>query len=120
MNRRVGRALKKFGAYTRRVAQRSMKAAKDGVYSRPGEPLHSHGDQRYKKNIVFAYEPQSRSVVIGPRLFPRTAAFMIPRLHEKGGRDARGTYEVRSVMVPAFQKSLPRFKTFFVEGSSDG
>lgn len=115
LDRRTAKALKRFGAFVRRSAQQSMRKAKDGVYSRPGQPPFSHGQQRFKKGILFAYEPATKTVVIGPRLYERSARFKIPRLHEFGATDPRGVFEQRPLMKPAFMKELSHFNTFFVE-----
>lgn len=109
------RSLKKFGAYVRRAAQQSLRKKKKGDYSPPGHPPYSHGDQKLKKGILFAYERETKTVVIGPRLYDRSARFMIPRLHEVGGNDDRGKFEKRDFMVPAAMKELSKLKSFFLE-----
>lgn len=115
LDRSSAKVLKKFGAYTRRNAQQSMRRAKDDVHAAPGEPLKSHGEQKYKKAILFSYDPSTKTVIIGPTLFSRTARYKIPRLHERSGDDRRGHYEERPVMKPAFHKALTNLRQYFVE-----
>lgn len=57
------RALSKFGAFVRRRARSSIRQRK-GV-APAGQPPSSHLDL-LKRWILFAYEPNRRSVVIGP------------------------------------------------------
>lgn len=111
-DRAMERKLKRFGAFVRRSAQQSMRTKKAGVYSPPGSPPYSHSG-KFKKGILFAYDRQTKSVVVGPTLFERTAAFRIPGLHEFGGKDRRGFFAARPVMAPAFMKELSNFKQNF-------
>ena len=105
--------LRKFGAYTRRVARRSMKnrpaekidkfikttrgengkrKIKSDYYSKPGSPPYAHamadtpgGGLKYGAfNILYAYDPARRSVVIGPRKKPERNNF-VPFQLEYGG-----------------------------------
>lgn len=76
--------------------------------SKPGEPPRMiQGD--IKKFLFFAYEPQERSVVIGPaRTSGGTGA---PETLEQGGhvtlKNGRVRIEPRPSMKPAFDKNLP-------------
>ena len=56
------KALSKFGAFVRTSARGSIRRRK-GV-SKPGQPPYAH--QGDIKEILFAYDSQSKSVVIGP------------------------------------------------------
>src|SRR5690242_12299768 len=60
------KALSRIGAFVRRRARSSLRRRKR--VSRPGEPpsVHSKDDTANLKNILFAYEPSHRRVVIGP------------------------------------------------------
>ncbi|HOF17724.1 MAG TPA: hypothetical protein PK082_02350 [Phycisphaerae bacterium] len=84
------KVLSKFGAFVRTAARTSIRPRK--APSAPGEPPHSHtGDLR--RRILFAYDPASRSVVVGPTLFHHVqlSAFLgpgvsVPELLEHGGK----------------------------------
>lgn len=85
--------LRRFGAYTRRVAINSMKDVppemkeQKGYHSAPYTPPHAHsknGIKRGKFNIVYGYDPARRSVVIGPRKMPNRSDYVPYRL-EYGG-----------------------------------
>jgi hypothetical protein len=99
------RVLSKFGAYVRRKAKKSIHKRKGA--SPPGRPPHSHVGL-LRKLILFAYDPQRKSVVIGPTLI--RAGSEAPRLLEHGGETIRRTktktrrlrYRPRPFMGPAF------------------
>lgn len=87
-NRMERKSLSKIGAFVRRRARSSMKAAgKSGKVSQPGEPPRTRrGD--LKKFLYFVYEPQTHSVVVGPAAFARrrkTSPRPVPGLLESGG-----------------------------------
>ena len=63
------RALSKFGAYVRQTAKTSIRKRKS--VSKPGDPPRSHSGL-LKRFIFFGYEPQKRSVVIGPTKLNRS------------------------------------------------
>ncbi len=108
------RVLSRFGAFVRRRSQTSIRPRKGT--SRPGAPPHSHTGL-LRRNIYFSYEPNRRSVVIGPvRLNAKGGD--APRLLETGGRIMRrrggrlhpAIYRPRPFMRPAFeaeQQKLP-------------
>lgn len=78
--------------------------------SNPGEPPRSITGL-LKKHIYFVYDPQKRSVIIGPaRLNSSTNA---PEALEKGGpattrKGDRFRMEKRPYMKPAFDKEYPK------------
>lgn len=75
------RVLSKFGAFVRRTAKSSIRKRKKA--SEPGQPPSSHTGL-LKKFIWFGYEPNKRSVVIGPaRLTSKTGE--APEILEHGG-----------------------------------
>ena len=109
------RVLSKFGAFVWRSAKSSIRKRKKP--SAPGKPPRSHTGL-LRNFIFFAFDPNRRSVVIGPvRLMNRDGS--VPSLLEYGGtarrrkRDGKmGTvmYKARPYMGPAFEKekeSLP-------------
>jgi len=134
------RALARFGAYVRAVAKRSMRRRKGGV-SAPGSPPFAKKGQ-LRDLLYFAYDPQTKSVVVGPEGFNGSP---VPAFHEHGGselatgrviflknspgRDAsgrfvskgarrvelRGTirYPKRPFMRPAMMTALPKFAESF-------
>jgi len=119
------RVLSKFGAFVRRTARQSIRKRKKA--SKPGNPPSSHTGL-LKQFIFFAYEPNRRSVIIGPeKLIGRVARKALPaleyggesetwNLHWKtiGGQRRRvRTYEkinikARPFMRPAFAKEEPQ------------
>ena len=114
------RVLSKFGAYVRRTARQSIRKRK-GI-SKPGHPPSSHTGL-LKQFIFFAYEPNRRSVVIGPeRLGGRGEAppaleyggpsHTIDYLYPGGNSRRRKvhrpiTVRPRPYMGPAFAKETP-------------
>ena len=59
------KVLSKFGAFVRQRARTSIRKRKGT--SPPGSPPYSHVGL-LRKFILFAYDPQRKSVVIGPTL----------------------------------------------------
>jgi len=81
MDKATRRVLSRFGAYVRRTAQKSIVKRKKA--SEPGQPPSSHTGL-LKRFIYFAYEPNTRNVVIGPvRLAKSTGE--APSVLEHGG-----------------------------------
>ena len=111
MDRAQRRVLSKFGAYVRRSAKSSIRKRKRA--SQPGSPPSSHTG-RLKKFIFFLYEPQRRSVIIGPVLLGKGTD--APRLLEHGGsavrrkrkKPVRITYAARPFMGPAMEREKPK------------
>jgi hypothetical protein len=60
---KTAKALTRIGALVRKIAQRSMRKRKK--VSSPGEPPSAH-EGGLRRNIYFAYDPASTTVVIGP------------------------------------------------------
>lgn len=105
--------LSKFGAFVRQRAKTSIRNRKGT--SPPGSPPYSHVGL-LRKFILFAYDPQRKSVVIGPTLTKEGSP--APRLLEHGGtatlviagKARRARYRPRPFMGPAFEeekKQLP-------------
>jgi hypothetical protein len=100
------RVLSRFGAFVRQRARTSIRKRKGT--SPPGSPPYSHVGL-LRKFILFAYDPQRKSVVIGPTL--TKAGSQAPRLLEYGGEvviEDRGKkrlarYRPRPYMRPAFE-----------------
>ena len=110
------RALSRFGAFVRQRSRTSIRKRK-GV-SEPGGPPHSH-EGSLRRLILFAYDPVSKSVVVGPVPFVAGEA---PRLLEYGGTVARTSksgerrtlvYRPRPFMNPAFKAELPKAPLLF-------
>jgi hypothetical protein len=105
------RVLSKFGAYVRRGAKSSIRKRKRP--SAPGSPPSSHTGL-LKRYIFFLYEPQRRSVIIGPILLGKGTD--APRLLEHGGavsrrkgkKPVRVRYKPRPFMVPAMEREKPK------------
>ena len=100
------KVLSKFGAFVRQRAKTSIRKKK-GI-SPPGSPPYSHTGL-LRKFILFAYDPQRRSVVIGPTLTKEGSR--VPSLLEYGGeviiehrsKKRLARYRPRPYMRPAFE-----------------
>ena len=111
MSKAERRVLSKFGAYIRRTAKSSIRKRKR--VSQVGSPPSSHTGL-LKKFIFFLYEPERRSVIIGPVLLGKGTD--APRLLEHGGsavrrkrrKRVRMTYAARPFMGPAMDKEKPK------------
>jgi len=103
------RVLSKFGAYVRRSARSSIRKRKRP--SAPGRPPSSHTGL-LRKFIYFAFDPDRRSVVVGPVQLHRRASG-VPLVLEYGGRTTVRSYRQarkvtilpRPYMRPAFEKN---------------
>lgn len=104
-------ALSRFGAFVRTRSRTSIRTKK-GI-SPPGSPPYSHRGT-LKKGILFSFDPERRSVVIGPTQMGRSGDGA--RVLEEGGTSrvpgVRGgrplTYQARPYMKPAFDAELPK------------
>ncbi len=102
----------KFGAFVRRTAKGSIRKRRRPAP--PGSPPSSHTGL-LKQFIFFGYEPERRSVVIGPARLNQRGRGEAPSLLEHGGRTTlarrgkrqRATYKARPFMGPAFEKEQP-------------
>ena len=107
--------LSKFGAFVRTAAKHSIRKRK--AVSQPGSPPSSHVGT-LRRLIFFGYDPERKSVVIGPTPFAGTTGTAeAPPLLEYGGRarrkDRKGrtvtvTYQPRPYMSPAFEQEKPK------------
>src|SRR5262245_50537688 len=105
------KVLSKFGAFVRQRAKTSIRKRKGT--SPPGSPPYSHVGL-LRKFILFAYDTQRRSVVVGPTL--TTEGSEAPRLLEHGGdqmitvrEKARLVrYRARPFMQPDFEAEKPK------------
>jgi hypothetical protein len=77
------RAMSKMGAFIRRRAQTSMRRRKRGA-SRPGTPPNARVGY-LRDYILFAYDPETDSVVVGPIVYGRSSGGKVPATHEFGG-----------------------------------
>jgi hypothetical protein len=105
------RVLSKFGAFVRQRARTSIRRRKGT--SPPGSPPYSHVGL-LRKFILFAYDTQRKSVVIGPTLTKEGST--APRLLEYGGdaviedrgKAQHARYRPRPFMGPAFEAEKPK------------
>jgi hypothetical protein len=114
------KALSKVGAFVRRRARSSMKRRKRGV-SQPGQPPFAKKGL-LKKLLFFAYDPTTRSVVIGPASINGSP---VPKTHEFGGflkvrkkvngkRLSRSVrFRARPFMAPALKAELTNMAAQF-------
>lgn len=109
VDRATRKVLGKFGAYVRTTARSSIRRRKK--VSAPGQPPTSWTGL-LKRFLFFAYEPDRKSVVIGPARFDKSDGEALPLL-EYGGRTTRrdrkgkrraANYRARPYMGPAFEK----------------
>jgi len=113
VDRTTRRVLSRFGAFVRRTARQSIRKRKKP--SRPGQPPSSHTGL-LKKFIFFGYEPQQRSVVIGPVQLTQKGRGEAPSLLEHGGsatisyrgKRKRARIRQRPFMNPALEKEQPK------------
>ena len=112
VSRAERRVLTRFGAYVRQDARQRIRRRK-----RPSQPEESPTNQTglLKRHIYFLFDPDRRSVVIGPiRLSTGSDA---PATLEYGGQavvetsegqPVRVAIEERPYMGPAFRQELPK------------
>lgn len=108
------KALSRYGAYVRKIAQNSMKRSKRSAP--PGTPPYVHVGL-LKRHIYFTYDAANQSVVIGPILI--RAGSIVPSLLEYSGNVGKKVYEARPYMRPAHQQGLAKLGDFlkdFVTG----
>lgn len=119
------RNLSKFGAFVRRAAKQSLRYRKES--SAPGSPPSAHRTAtRFRKGkdgttkaqavsplrefIFFAYEPATRSVVIGPAKLnkpgnaPAALEYGGPSTIERDGKTVAINVRARPFMRPAFEQ----------------
>ena len=82
VDRTTRQVLSKFGRYVRADARQSIRKRKKA--SAPGKPPSSHTGL-LKRFIFFAYDLNSRSVVIGPERLPGSGYGEAPSILEYGG-----------------------------------
>lgn len=117
MTRRV---LSKFGAYVRQSARTSIRPRK--AVSAVGSPPSSHLGL-LRKFILFSWDNERRSVVIGAALLNGKAYRDAPAALEFGGRFKRrsrkgpyvATYKPRPFMGPAFDANLPKLPRMWAD-----
>jgi hypothetical protein len=79
--------LSQAGAYVRRTARTLLRRKKT---SAPGQPPATHGPEPNLRTVLFAYDPQAESLVVGPVKLPQVAIVhgnrsTVPELMERGG-----------------------------------
>jgi len=110
------RVFSRFGAFVRRAARSSIRKRKRA--SEPSKPPSSHTGL-LKRFIFFVYDPNRRSVLIGPARLSGKAGDA-PRALEHGGKSKivarhKGRPAIRAVTIrarpfmgPAFEKEKPK------------
>jgi len=107
------KVLSRFGAFVRQAARSSIRTRKRS--SEPGQPPSSHTGL-LKKFIFFGYEPDRRSVVIGPVRLSEKGRGEAPSILEYGGtatveqkgKKQKARIQPRPFMTPAFEKEQPK------------
>ena len=112
VSRAERKVLSQFGAFVRQDARQRIRRRKRS--SRPGEsPTNQTG--LLKRHIHFAFDPDRRSVVIGPARLNKPS--VAPAALEYGGQTTLETrprgrirvrMEPRPYMGPAFEQEQPR------------
>jgi hypothetical protein len=106
MDAKTRAALSKAGAFIRQRARTSMRRRK--TVAPQGQPPSAHAGQ-LRDLLYFAYDPATRSVVVGPQKFGKGT---VPRVLEEGGKSERsGNVSINvsphPYMGPALQAELP-------------
>jgi hypothetical protein len=103
------KALGRIGSYVRKVARNSIRT-RAGI-SEPGQPPHSHTGL-LKDWILFSYDKESLSVVVGPARLNMKSGDALEALEYGGAvhsvrRGRRMFIRARPFMGPAMEKSAP-------------
>jgi hypothetical protein len=101
-----------MGAFIQRAAKSLLRRRKK--VSQPGQPpsVRSTDNVKSLKNIWFAYDPNTQSVVVGPlKLNGSSRRHIVPEILEYGGtvqrkNGERGVYRARPFMAPAKENAI--------------
>lgn len=101
-----------MGAFIQRAAKSLLRRRKK--VSLPGQPpsVRSTDNVASLKNIWFAYDPSTESVVVGPlKLHGGARRYIVPEVLEHGGtvqrkNGERGVYRARPFMAPAKENAI--------------
>lgn len=106
------RALSRIGAIVRRSGRQSIRRRKKA--SRPGEPPSARSKDRVRtpKNIRFAFDRATHSVLVGMVKLPGSK-HNVPELLEHGGVGPVGHQKARPTMGPALKREHPKFEGFW-------
>lgn len=104
------RTLSKAGAFVRTAARGLIRSRKKSAS--PGQPPHSHTGL-LKSMIFFQYEPETKTVVIGPKKFKSNNP-TTPEVLEFGGKGNNSkTYRKFPFMAPAIEGERSKFPELF-------
>lgn len=118
------KAFSQAGSYVRAVARNSMRTQSDPKkVSRPGKPPFSKKGQ-LKNLLFFSYDPQTRSVVVGPEALGKAQApsalefggtVTVRRRKRNGrpGKPVRSDIAARPYMEPALEISKSKIPEAF-------
>jgi hypothetical protein len=113
------KVLSKAGAFVRRTARRSIQTSKKTAPA--GHAPNDHGGW-LRRWILFAYDEDRESVVIGPKLLngsKKRGSTVVPLLLELGGETIHwrtnrpATYAPHPYMEPALEAERPKFPDLF-------
>jgi len=134
LGKRSAKALGRAGAFVQRRARSSLRRRKKS--SAPGSPpsVHSSDAVATLKNIWFALDPRSLSVVVGPLQYAGKSLESNSQgtgaaLHEFGGRGKFrqrnksrkprpvrvASFPARPFMFPALEKEAPNFPSLWLQ-----
>lgn len=111
MDAKERRALIRVGSFIRRRARSSLRRRKKASAAGSPPSVHSRDKFATLKNILFAYDPGAKSVIVGPVGLTRKrisgSVRTVPALMEFGGtatqNHRRRKYPARSFMGPALE-----------------
>jgi hypothetical protein len=88
MKKAKRKVLSKAGAFVRKRARSSMRRRKSA--SAPGSPPSAHSSGNSLKTILFAYQPQSESTIVGPVQFADSSPTIVRTTSTSPGLQERG------------------------------
>jgi hypothetical protein len=109
--------LSRIGSYVRQAAKNSIKRSSvKKPTSPPGSPPFSHVGL-LKSGILFGYDPNAMSVVVGPTLLNGRGGGDVLEMLEYGGTTKRrgkpAHYRARPFMGPAMENSAAKIESFW-------
>ena len=107
--------LMRMAAAVRTTARKSLKHRKGA--SKPGQVpfVHAKGSQNLRK-ILFAWQPSTKTVIVGPIKFPSSTTAVQALEHGGRSRDNRRRVVIikkRPTMVPAMKWVMRRWRRFW-------
>jgi len=108
LDRQARAGLNRYGATVRMYARRSIRPRNRA--SEPGQPPSSRTG-KLRNLLFYAYDPSTRSVVVGPSIYGSPRGNTVPEILEYGGMSTIGVWRTRGGRVERERKAvkvLPR------------